>query len=160
MVEGFFGFPKFYKLLADSLEDYSVVVEIGTHLGKSAIFLADAIRFQNKKVEFYTIDIWPDNTYPVFMQGINSMGLGKYIMPIRERSEHVVHAFRPESVDCVFMDLEPSEEALQLWRQRLKPGGLLAGHDFSKLCVQDVVLKVSAGHYLYFKNEDVWVITK
>ena len=50
------------------------------------------------------------------------------------RSDVAVNDFQDSSLDVVYIDachaFECVDKDIQMWRQKLKPGGLLSGHDF------------------------------
>jgi hypothetical protein len=53
---------------------------------------------------------------------------------IRERSEIAVKCFKPESCDFIYIDANHSYEHvridLSLWYPKVRPGGIVAGHDY------------------------------
>jgi predicted O-methyltransferase YrrM len=54
---------------------------------------------------------------------------------IIDRSPEAAHAFEDKSLDFVFIDGEHSYEAtkadMEAWLPKVKPGGILAGHDYA-----------------------------
>jgi len=55
---------------------------------------------------------------------------------IRKTSEAASKGFKPESLDLVFIDAihlyDYAKQDIQSWLPKLKPGGILAGHDYQK----------------------------
>ncbi len=128
----------------------SIGVEIGSLHGRSSLEIANAI----PDGQLYCIDAWsgfdsnngqftdeecllnefpPKGTLctlPFFMENVKSC---KNITPIKGNSPHVTkHWTTP--VDFVFLDAlhaNPSDwDNISFWLPKIKPGGMLAGHDF------------------------------
>lgn len=87
----------------------------------------------------------------------------------RLTSESAAQMFPPSTFDLIFIDGDHSYHAvkqdLQLWRDKLRPGGLLAGHDLFNLAfegvlealVEDVVQRDSK-ETIHFSTDFVWWI--
>lgn len=87
----------------------------------------------------------------------------------RLTSESAAQRFPPSTFDLIFIDGDHSYQAvkqdLQLWRDKLRPGGLLAGHDLFNLAfegvlealVEDVVQRDSK-ETIHFSTDFVWWI--
>lgn len=127
------------------------IVEIGTWTGKSSIAMADLVSRSGGEV--HCIDPWSDPSQertPFVMQLCTQMGgddflydcfvanvgdrLGKTIIPHRDLSEIVAKSW-DKQIDFLFIDgdhrYEEVKKDIQLWRPHMKPGGLIAGHDFA-----------------------------
>lgn len=87
----------------------------------------------------------------------------------RLTSESAAEKFDPSTFDLIFIDGDHSYSAvkkdLQLWRSKLRPGGLLAGHDLFNLAfegviealVEDLVTRNSK-ETIHFSTDFVWWI--
>jgi SAM-dependent methyltransferase len=87
---------------------------------------------------------------------------------IRKSSLDAAKEFEQESVDLVFIDANHSYESVKndidLWLQKVKPGGVLSGHDYSidffgviqavneKLGTDNIVVKSDATWFYYEKS--------
>ena len=132
-----------------------VACEIGSYLGGSTGFLAAAASLRGGHV--HAVDTWlndamPDepgvDTFDRFLQ--NTQALAHLITPHRGRAADVAHGV-PE-LDLLFIDGDHSYEGarddLLNYAPKLKPGGLLALHDFSYESVSRAVNDVFAAEQL------------
>lgn len=123
--------------LAAALPDGAVVLEIGSHLGKSACFLGAALRL--KRGRLYCVDTWQNETMPEGSRDTfdefrrNTNALASLIVPIRKRSDQLAPGDVPSPVHLAFIDGDHSFEAVRADFQRVAPlvppGGTVAFHD-------------------------------
>lgn len=156
-VPGWFDWPDLYAQLVDRLPDGSHVVEVGGWKGKSASFMGVEIANSGKAIAFDVVDTWtgspdePDHLadpdvqngrlYDVFLA--NTAPVRQYVRPIRSTSVEAAASYPDASLDAVFIDADHSTPAvladLQAWWSKVKPGGILAGHDRNWESVQRAV---------------------
>jgi hypothetical protein len=146
-IPGFFDFGDLYKEWASRFRDGDVIVEIGSYLGRSAVFLADAIRREGKKIDLVCIDVWPaeytrwDGTniqgrfmFDDFMGNVRAADLQFIIEPFRGTSLQMSKEI-DNGLAAVFIDADHSYESVRddiaAWLPKVRPGGVLAGHDFN-----------------------------
>lgn len=148
-LHGWFDYEDTYKSVFDSLTDNAHIVEVGCWLGKSACYMAELIKGQNKKVRFDCVDIWrvPVNSglhhvisgnkssqVHDFVNNLNNAGVLDLVNVIQLPSLEVVNIYPDKSLDFVFLDNDHSEahvyEELEAWWPKIKKGGILAGHDY------------------------------
>ena len=153
-IPGWFDFQDIYKEQVDRVDDYAHFVEIGGYLGKSACFMAEQIRTKRKNVFFEVIDPWdgatampqapathpgqpclPTNFFPLFWQNVTERGLGPYITARKTTSQRYLETWADVSLDFVMIDGDHRYKAaladmVGYW-PKVKPGGVLAGHDVS-----------------------------
>lgn len=112
-------------------------VEVGTAAGASAAAMIHAHRLT-------CVDPWPepgDGAHPdwpsrfdEFTQNLARMPHRARIDVLRAPSLAAANAFESESLDSVFLDGDHSDAAvaadIAAWLPKLKPGGLLCGHDY------------------------------
>jgi predicted O-methyltransferase YrrM len=131
------------------------VVEVGSFAGRSAVAVGDLCRQSGTR--FYCVDHWrgspemqpgvasasmedvlraagwPD-LYRGFLANVRRAGLADVITPLRLPSAEAAAAFGPASVDLVFIDAAHDYDSvaadIEAWRLAVKPGGVLAGHDY------------------------------
>lgn len=126
--------------MAKGIPENGTVLEIGSHLGASACFLAAGARRQNGTV--YCVDLWqnvhmPDDiadTFPEFKA--NTAAFESTIVPIRKRSEELTDEDLPaEGFDLIFIDgdhrYEGCKADIEVLAHRLKPNGVIAFHDMA-----------------------------
>lgn len=153
-----------------------LAVEIGTHRGEwASLFLSN---WQGKRL--YGIDPWsvppgyeyqasilPDTEgraqdYVVAMKALGHHG--NRFCPIQATSYHASKHFADQSVDFVYIDgdhrKEMVDEDLRLWWPKIKPSGVLGGHDWMShgeydwnKDVQPAVAEFASAHGL-----DVWLV--
>lgn len=115
----------------------SVLVEIGSYLGASSVFLASAATERNSLL--YCIDTWKNDamtegTRDTFVEFLrNTEPLKAAIRPLRDKSENIAKTFN-ESIDLLFLDGDHSYEAVktdtELWLPKIKNGGIIIFHDY------------------------------
>lgn len=142
-IEGWFDFEQVYRDAVRDCPDGGKIVEMGSYVGKSSAFMAVEIINSGKKIDFYCVDTWRMEDVP----GVSGEGctLGRFIDNVRPVL-HVVHpinltstqaswAFPVHSLDFVFIDGDHSYQSvcddIFAWQSRVKPGGVLAGHDYT-----------------------------
>jgi len=165
-VEGWCDFANLYSMVVDGAADGATFVEVGTWQGKSAILMARLIRRSGKKIEFYVVDTFkgdsvlqnaqPDRCADLrslfdanlkrhgIMQGV----IGEPDCQLRVMSQSSVEASMPfadASLDFVFIDaahdFESVRDDIAAWLPKVKPGGVLAGHDFGEEGVMRAVIQ-------------------
>lgn len=121
---------------------YKVEVEIGTAKGMTAKNLC---RY-NPSAKIYTVD--PYVAYSEYRErGKDKLDIQKKIAESRlsifpssrcemitDFSKNAVNRFEDESIDFVFIDgnhtLRYAIEDISIWTEKVKPGGIISGHDF------------------------------
>lgn len=148
--DGWFNFQKFYTEMAK--KDFSVYVELGTWKGYSISFLTNKIIESGKKnFKVYGVDLFEDTSihlksdtshlsaqipfiYDIYNEVLNRNGVRSYIEDIKGFSWDVSKNFEDSSVDFVFIDADHKYESvkkdIQHWWPKIKPGGIISGHDY------------------------------
>lgn len=139
-----------YREMARSYSD-GVFVELGVAYGRSLALLA---RCAGSKAKIYGIDTWhefigQDNLHPVVVAHQKQFGtpreacqenlrrcgvLDRVQLPVGD-SAVMASKFKDASCDFVFIDANhhylPVRTDIRAWIPKIKPGGVLAGHDYS-----------------------------
>ena len=156
-IQGWFDFPDLYQKMIDLHKDGSIFVEIGVWKGKSAAYMAQKIIESNKKIELYCVDTWQgskdeythindpyvksNSLYEHFKNNMKSFE-GHY-KPIVSDSVKASENFKNHSIDFVFIDAghlyEQVKKDLQVWIEKVKPGGYIGGHDCNNKAIQKAV---------------------
>jgi len=141
--ENWFSYPKLYKSMVEKFPSGSKFVEIGSWKGKSSAYMAVEIANYNKNIDFYCVDTWEgsiehkNNTeismlYDIFLNNMKS--IESYYTPLKMKSLDAVSKFEDSSLDFVFIDgsheYEDVKDDIKAWLPKVKPGGILAGHDY------------------------------
>ena len=141
--ENWFSYLNLYKSMVEKFSSGSKFVEIGSWKGKSSAYMAVEIANSNKNIDFYCVDTWEgsiehkNNTeismlYDIFLN--NMKPVESYYTPLKMKSLDAVSRFGDHSLDFVFIDgsheYEDVKEDIKAWLPKVKPGGILAGHDY------------------------------
>jgi predicted O-methyltransferase YrrM len=112
-------------------------VEIGSHLGASACYLAAGLT--RVRGHLHCVDTWGNetmpegqqNTYPIFERNVKA--LSSAITAVRKRSDELTAANLPPRIDLGFIDGDHSYEAARCDFSTLsllmQPGAVLVFHD-------------------------------
>jgi len=131
--EEWFDYEVVYKMVADKFSTNSKFVEVGSWKGRSASYMLVEIINSQKNIELTCIDNWIDETiYQIFLQ--NTSVFKDKLKHIRKSSINAVNEFENSSLDFVFLDGDHSYDSvttdISIWLPKIKPGGILAGHDY------------------------------
>lgn len=141
--EEWFSYPDLYKFMVEKFPSGSKFVEVGSWKGKSSAYMAVEIANSNKNIEFYCVDIWESSLeyenheetsilYEIFLN--NMKPVESYYTPLKMKSLDAVSRFGDHSLDFVFIDASHEYENVKAdiiaWLPKIKPGGVLAGHDY------------------------------
>ena len=149
-IPGWFDFPGVYDSVVQWGESGSVFVEVGCWFGKSTVYLASRIQESRKRITLYAVDTFegsPDeepmlavvrqnngSVFSVFQQNLRDAGVIHLVRPIVSRSFEASSRFVDNSLSFVFIDACHAYDAVRQdilsWLPKVKPGGVLAGHDF------------------------------
>jgi SAM-dependent methyltransferase len=144
--ENWFSYPNLYKNVVNLAKDGDIFVEVGAWKGRSTSCLAVEIANSKKDITLYVIDTWEGSIehlnnsekeslptlYETFMA--NMKPVEKYYFPLKMTSEEASKKFKDKSLKFVFLDAsheyEDVKRDIQNWISKVKPGGILAGHDY------------------------------
>ena len=110
----------------------------GCELGVAAGAYSSAILGNGKVSRLYSIDRWSDHhglaEYKLAAERLASAGPNRCI-PLRMSFHEAAPLFAPDSLDFVYVDGyahtgQESGATLEEWWPMLKPGGVMAGHDY------------------------------
>lgn len=124
-------------------------VEVGSWRGRSTAFMAVEIANSGKRIQFDAVDTWMgspseehhqqdpsvvnDTLYTEFLDNIEPVK--QYVRPVRMTSTEAAQSYPDNSLDFVFIDADHTYEAvkqdIEAWWPKVKPGGILAGHDYN-----------------------------
>lgn len=155
-IPGWFDFADLYSAAVAAAPSSSPAhfVEVGTFFGKSAAFMAVEIANSGKPIRFETCDTFdgvPQNAYTdpgafaeqeAFRAQFGSLeeAARRQLAPVAAyvtirvgHSLQLAKSYPDASLDFVFLDNDHSAPhvaaELEAWWPKIKPGGLLAGHD-------------------------------
>lgn len=149
-IPGMFDFEAVYDAAVDAATDGSIFVEVGCLAGRSTCYLGERIRKSGKAITLYAIDTGQgsasDSTGQMIAPAVGGSLAGvlhrnligcrvdEIVVPIFTTSTRAARLFPPNTVDFCFIDADHSYESvsadLRAWWPIVKPGGMLAGHDY------------------------------
>lgn len=149
-----------FKIFAEALPKYAMIAEVGSFLGRSTAALATAAGAQNKTFIICPVDtfkgtISEGNAHSDIVKAHGGSLRGAFEKNMKEHGvEVIIHemdsdsaaqSFPSNSLDAVFIDGEHTYKAvyqdLVAWHRALKPGGIIAGHDYDYPEVKEAVLE-------------------
>lgn len=157
------------ELCREFLNRDSTVVEIGSYAGESTAVFAAACR------RVYAIDPWSPTFETQIFDGCGDAGVPassspdtipsmnlveqifdarlapfKNVVKMKAFSNDVVPQFADRSLDLVYIDAihtyDAVRESIALWQPKLKPQGVMAGHDYARTTWPEVVRAVTEAY--------------
>lgn len=178
-IQGWFSYHNLYKKMVSEAKDGFHFVEVGTWLGCSAVYMAVEIINSNKNIRFDCVDTWEGSAehastpevinktlYSDFLKNIEPV---KHVInPIKMASTLASKLYKDDSLDFVFIDASHDYENVKkdayAWLAKVKPGGILSGHDYGlwgevTRAINDFVAETK--YELFVRGEEVcWGIIK
>lgn len=168
------------ELLASRVPPNGTIIEVGSFLGRSAWTLAKSC---HPSVTVYCIDTWDPvylefplvqkllagKEYPsLFEEFMKNVKDCPNIIPIKGESTKIPWPKKYGEADLVFIDADHQspnvDNDIHCWIKRLKPSGILSGHDFSPYAFPDVcraVIRTARNKHLplkMFGKGFIWAI--
>lgn len=122
-------------------------VEVGSWLGRSAVFMAVEIKNSGKDIRFDCIDPWDDGgpdlrhkvakmDIPIYEQFIQNVSpVREFIKPIRLPSLEGAKLYEDGTLDFVMIDgshqYDDVKADIEAWFPKVRPGGVLSGDDYN-----------------------------
>lgn len=128
--------------------DFKIGVEVGVAAGEYSEVLCS----KNPQMKLYGVDPWApyrgyrdytkDSTFSrLYKSALEKAQLFTNLELVREFSPGAASMFEDESLDFVYIDANHQEpyvsQDIQAWAPKVKPGGILAGHDYIRLRGKD-----------------------
>lgn len=132
----------FYQQIAETLPNGGTFVEVGVCAGRSIVYLASRLILLGKlDVHLFAVDSWQGKNFraqllETYVRGRANTDEIDMIKPIAFEGARAARLFDDLTVDGVFIDSDHEYpgmiEHLQAWVPKVRPGGIIAGHDYSK----------------------------
>lgn len=152
--EGYFGDwdVAVYRQMVSSIPDNGTFVEIGSLLGRGLCSVSDLILKKNLKV--ISVDLFNDFYEPMFdkhfpnqlndfISNIKKYGIYEHVEIKKGPSVEIAKEIPISSVDLVFIDANHDydfvKEDINSWYPKVKPDGIIAGHDFEWPSVKQAI---------------------
>jgi hypothetical protein len=146
-LQGWFDYADVYRHIAEKMPDGGKFVEVGVWCGKSLGYLAEYAQLLAKRLELVGYDQFD----PAYRLGTPEQGLtsDEWLAQVQRSMREVAPWHPPQvvrgdsaasaalhadgSLDAVWIDAGHRKEDVladvRAWRPKIKPGGILAGHD-------------------------------
>jgi hypothetical protein len=165
------GILDLYRQQAKDMSDGSRCVEVGVYHGRSLLFLANEL-WKLRKTACVVTGVDPgayyDNAHETLLANLASVrarwegAAGPTIEIVRDYSSRAAREVPDKSLDMCFIDADHGEAAvendIQCWLPKMKPGSIMAGHDYLFPNTPGVALAV---HKIFprerVSNEYEWV---
>jgi len=144
-IEGWFFHPTLYTRMVENCRPNGTLLEIGVWKGKSLSYLCVEAFNKSPAISVVGVDTWEGSVehqndpsitqatlFDEFSQNISpvAQNLKTMRMPSLEASEQI----SDKSLDGVFIDgsheYEDVRADILAWQPKVRPGGILAGHDY------------------------------
>ncbi len=184
-IPGWFDFERAYLILS-MIPNAERIVEVGSWLGKSTVFMAQQLQAREKatgrRPEFYAVDTWEGtpgtdsaveaakyggSVYEAFCANLGAAEVRDVVIPVLGTSDRAALRFLHETVDAVFIDGDHEYGAvkhdIESWWPKVKRDGFFGGHDFSKHFLNGVVkagLEFTNGHRDFQVIGSSWLMRK
>ena len=149
-IDGFFDYPYIYEPVADSVANGGTIVEVGSWTGQSMAFMAQRLQARGWKGRLVAVDTFlgeqnqplhlgivaaaGGSIRPTFEQNMRDCGVSEMIEVIEGDSAASAERFADGSCDFVFIDAAHDHDSvvrdILAWIPKIRPGGLMAGHDY------------------------------
>lgn len=145
-IPGYCDFHWFYERVFKELPDNAIMVEVGCYFGHSVAYMATLAKESGKNIKIYAVDTFEGsaehknklknvNMLYEFNKNIRECGLERFIEPLQIDSHFGANYFEDGSIEFCFLDGAHDYESIKSdihdWTPKLKPSGILAGHDYS-----------------------------
>lgn len=148
-----FDYEHFYASIAAAMPDNCILAEIGVANGKSLLYLARCLQQLDKDFTIHAIDNMDyggDFQVKTILNNIAASGFEKQIVLHRKDSLCASRLFPDQYFDFVFIDASHDYEHvkadIRLWQHKVKPTGILAGHDSEMDVVMKAVVECAANN--------------
>lgn len=136
-IDGWFDFQDLYREAVRRMPALGKMVEVGVYNGRSCFFLA--VEAQNSQKGLHVIAVDKFDHKPTALDDFSDLrrlhGLTDTVSLMVATSVQASRQFDDESLDFVFIDADHEYESVKAdiaaWWPKVKPGGILAGHDFA-----------------------------
>lgn len=149
--QDWFDYSSLYSRFVSECPSNGVIVEVGSWKGKSTAYLGVEVINSGKSLQVYAVDTWKGSDepahlidrdciagtlYETFLSNMAPINkVREVVKPMRMTSLEGAAKFADKSLDYVFLDASHSYEDVKAdilaWLPKIKPGGTLAGHDWS-----------------------------
>ena len=175
-IPGWFSYKKLYDDVVEKAPFDANFVELGAWFGKSTNYLATKIKESKKNIHLTSIDTWKgtdnedlhqsivgafngDIFYEFIDNTVLSNNYNKFSL-IKDTSHNAANQFPNSSIDFMMIDAghtyEDVKDDINIWYNKIKPGGIIAGDDFATNVFPGVTQAVDEYFYNQVKFVEGW----
>jgi SAM-dependent methyltransferase len=176
-IPGWFTYPTLYEQAVNEARDNDTLIEVGAWLGRSTSFLCQRAKASGKRIKVLVVDTFqviPEglpmvseavaahgSVREIFERNMRLAGVGDNLEIHESCSVDAAAAVPDRSCAFVFIDADHSYDSvrndIRAWRNKVRPGGILAGHDcFTFASVYNAVRDEFGGQFIT-TEENVWI---
>lgn len=164
-IHGWFDYELLYKELASKIPSGGKFAEVGCWLGRSIAAFHEFAKSRGKRIELHVVDTFrgePGNhlhksildahggsVENAFRANMKALGLDGELTVHVGDSAAAAAQFEDASLDAVFIDADHRKEAvvadIRAWLPKVKPGGIICGHDVDEIGVAQAVAEELPG---------------
>lgn len=149
-IEGWFDFGEVYDRIARHLKlsPFRKFVEVGAWMGKSIAYMAsvaphDAALFAvdtfegspEEEIHRKIIEENGGDLRKVYDNNLKALGIASRVQTFQTTSLEAASSFEDGTIDAVFIDaahtFDSVKEDIDAWLPKVRPGGIIAGHDYA-----------------------------
>lgn len=171
---GFYKYTDHTDLLIDRLQPGSKIVDIGTHHGKHAAYIATTAKKLKKKMLIYSIDqydqydqydniIYPAASWHNNILNWQNIGIGDMITSVTGDGSEFSDLFLDKSVDHIHFNIDrlkiDIENEIITWIPKLRTYGSISGSCYSDDNIRNIINKLFKKIYTKEKI-DIWTSFK
>jgi predicted O-methyltransferase YrrM len=152
-IQGWFDYAELYHSMVQWAPKNAKFVELGAWRGRSTAYLAGEIKRSRKNIQLDVVDTWQGTAnekyhrnfiaqltangrtlFAEFMHNMKACGVADYLRPVQKTSVEAAKDYENQSLDFVFIDADHTYKCvcqdIDAWLPKVRPGGVLAGHDY------------------------------
>lgn len=169
-IEGRFDFQDVYSAAVKEAPHNAVFVEVGCWQGMSTAYLAVEAINSKKNISIHVVDnfMWtterlptPDAVYKQFMENISPVSR---VLTVHRQDSIKPLPLKSSSIDFVYIDGSHKRSAvladIEHYMRYLKPGGVIAGHDYNKTHIDVRIAVAESFGFDYSVVHRSWVHRK
>jgi cephalosporin hydroxylase len=176
-IPGWFTCPRLYEQAIQEANDGDVLIEVGVWLGRSTAFLCTKANASGKRIKVLIIDpfdIIPEGLHmvphpiavtgsvrKVFERNMRLIGVRDNLEIHQTGSAETAKTVPDYSCSFIFIDANHSydnvRDDIRAWRNKVRPGGMLAGHDCYTYPSVYQAVRDELGEQFTMTDENVWL---
>jgi len=184
---GHFDDTQIMDFLVKNVPENGTIAEIGVWRGRSTAYLGVEALNSGKNIQIDAIDLWftPDSGYispeefreknpeadiynlaedSMYVKFIQNMKDLRNVRPIKMCSWEAASIYADNSLDAVYIDgdhiYESVKKDIHAWYDKVKPGGILSGHDIFNCLDVPKAVKECFGDSYNTLNTSWWIQKK